>query len=149
MTLATLWTVAWQALLPMNSPGKNPGVSCHFLLQGIFPTQGSNSRSPALQVGSLPTESPEKPAKKLYKYVHKTGLPKWLSGKESTCNAGDAGDVALIPGSGRPLGGERGKPVQYYHQENSMDREAWWPAVHGVTKNWYQTQLEQLSTICK
>ena len=25
-----------------NSPGKNTGVGCHFLLQGIFPTQGSN-----------------------------------------------------------------------------------------------------------
>ena len=25
-----------------NSPGKNTGVVCHFLLQGIFPTQGSN-----------------------------------------------------------------------------------------------------------
>ena len=23
-------------------PGKNTGVSCHFLLQGIFPTQGAN-----------------------------------------------------------------------------------------------------------
>ena len=25
-----------------NSPGKNSGVSCHFLLQGFFPTQGLN-----------------------------------------------------------------------------------------------------------
>ena len=25
-----------------NSPGKNTGVGCHALLQGIFPTQGSN-----------------------------------------------------------------------------------------------------------
>ena len=25
-----------------NSPGKNAGVGCQFLLQGIFPTQGSN-----------------------------------------------------------------------------------------------------------
>ena len=25
-----------------DSPGKNTGVDCHFLLQGIFPTQGSN-----------------------------------------------------------------------------------------------------------
>ena len=25
-----------------NSPGKNTGVGCHFLLQGIFLTQGSN-----------------------------------------------------------------------------------------------------------
>ena len=29
-----------------DSPGKNPGVSCHFLLQGIFPTQGWNLHSP-------------------------------------------------------------------------------------------------------
>ena len=28
---------------PWNSPGKNSGVSCHPLLQRIFPTQGSNS----------------------------------------------------------------------------------------------------------
>ena len=26
-----------------NSPGKNIGVRCHALLQGIFPTQGLNS----------------------------------------------------------------------------------------------------------
>ena len=29
-------------LCPWDSPGKNTGVVCHFLLQGIFPTQGSN-----------------------------------------------------------------------------------------------------------
>ena len=40
----------------MDFPGKNIRVSCHTLLQGIFLTQGSNSRliaSPALQVDSL------------------------------------------------------------------------------------------------
>ena len=36
------WTVAHQALLSMDFPGKNTGVGCHCLLQGIFPTQGSN-----------------------------------------------------------------------------------------------------------
>ena len=29
-------------LCPWNSSGKNTGVGCHFLLQGIFPTQGFN-----------------------------------------------------------------------------------------------------------
>ena len=29
-------------LCPRDSPGGNSGVGCHFLLQGIFPTQGSN-----------------------------------------------------------------------------------------------------------
>ena len=28
---------------PWNSPGKNTGVGCHSLLQGIFRTQGLNS----------------------------------------------------------------------------------------------------------
>ena len=38
----TLWTVAHQAPLSMEFPGKNTGVGCHALLQGIFPTQGLN-----------------------------------------------------------------------------------------------------------
>ena len=29
-------------LCPWNPPGENTGVGCHFLLQGIFPTWGSN-----------------------------------------------------------------------------------------------------------
>ena len=35
----------WPARLfcPCNSPGKNIGVGCHFLHQGIFPIQESNS----------------------------------------------------------------------------------------------------------
>ena len=31
-----------QAPLSIEFPSKNTGVGCHFLLQGIFPTQGSN-----------------------------------------------------------------------------------------------------------
>ena len=34
---------------------------CHALLQGIFPIQGSNPGSPALQADSLPSEPPGKP----------------------------------------------------------------------------------------
>src|SRR5574341_1514981 len=41
--LATPWTVACTKLLrPWDFPDKSTGVGCHFLLQGIFPTQGSN-----------------------------------------------------------------------------------------------------------
>ena len=35
-----LWPT--RLLHPWDSPGKNTGVGCHSLLQGIFPTQGSN-----------------------------------------------------------------------------------------------------------
>ena len=36
------WTVVTRLLCPWDSPGKNTGVGCHALLQGIFPTQGSS-----------------------------------------------------------------------------------------------------------
>ena len=38
----TLQTVAHQTHCPWDFPGKNIGMSCHFLLQGIFLTQGSD-----------------------------------------------------------------------------------------------------------
>ena len=43
---ATPWPVACQASLSMEFPNKNARVSCHTLLQGIFPTQGSNPGLP-------------------------------------------------------------------------------------------------------
>ena len=39
---ATLWTVAARLLCPWNFPGKNTGAGCHFLLHGVFLTQGLN-----------------------------------------------------------------------------------------------------------
>ena len=39
-----------------DSPGKNTGVGCHFLLQGIFSTPGIEPKSPAFQADSLLTE---------------------------------------------------------------------------------------------
>ena len=71
-----------------------------------------------------------------YIYDKPTGLPQWLSGKESTCNAGDTGDISLIPGSGRSPGGGRGNPLQYSCLENSMDRAVWQTTVHRVAKSW-------------
>ena len=44
-----------------DSPGKSTRVDCHALLQGNLPNPGIKSRSPALQVDSLPSEPPGKP----------------------------------------------------------------------------------------
>ena len=46
------------------------------------------------------------------------GFPDGSVGKESGCNAGDAGDVTLIPGSGRSPGGGNASPLQYSCLEN-------------------------------
>ena len=50
-------------------------------------------------------------------------------GFTSACNAGDMG---LIPGSGRSLREGNGYPLQYSCLENSMDRGALWAIIHGV-----------------
>ena len=53
-SFVTPWTVLHQAPLSMEFPGKNTGMHCYFLLQGIFPTQGSNLRLLHWQVDSVP-----------------------------------------------------------------------------------------------
>ena len=40
-------------LCPWDFAGRNTGLGCHFLLQGIFPTQGLNLHLLRLQVNSL------------------------------------------------------------------------------------------------
>ena len=72
--------------------------------------------------------------KDVLRYLHIYRLPWWLSGKESTCNAGDTEEgfdhwVRKIPGGGH------GNPLQYSCLENSMDREAWWATVRRVAKS--------------
>ena len=57
---------------------------------------------------------------------------------------GNAGDVGLIPGSGRYPGGGNDNSLQYSCLENPMDRGAWWATVHRVAKS--HTRLKQLST---
>ena len=70
------------------------------------------------------------------------GLPRWLSGKESTCNAGAARDAGSIPGLGRYSGEGNGNPLalQYSCLEKPMDRGAWLATVHRVSKS--QTRLK-------
>ena len=60
------------------------------------------------------------------------GLPWWLIGKESACNAGDAGSIL---GLGRSPGGGHGNSLQYFCLENPIDRGAWRAADHGVAES--------------
>ena len=68
------------------------------------------------------------------------GLPWWLSGKDSTCNAGEVGS---IPGWGRSPEGGHGNPLQYSCLENPMDRGARRATVHRDSKS--QTRLKRQS----
>ena len=73
-------------------------------------------------------------------------LPPWIRGFLTTLTSGfpggsgvkhtpaQAGDVGLIPGSGRSPGEGNGNPLQYSCLDNPTDRGACW-ASHGVAKS--------------
>ena len=65
------------------------------------------------------------------------GLPRWLGGKESTCQARDQGS---IPGGGKIPGEGNGNPLQYSCLGNPMYRGAWPATVHGVKKELGMTE---------
>jgi len=70
---------------------------------------------------------------KCFLHISKTKeLPKWLSGKQSACQAGDVDwifELERYPGEGND------NTLQYSCLENPMDRGVWWATVHGEAKS--------------
>ena len=93
-------------------PARSTWAGCHFLFQGIFPTQGLNPRLLCL----------------LHWQADYQGFPNSSVGKEYACSAGDP---SWIPGSGRSTGEVIGYPLQYSGLENSINC-----IVHRAAKNW-------------
>ena len=89
----TPWTVAHQAPLPMDLSRQ---VGSHFLLQGIFPTQGLNPSLLHWQVDFFLSESPGN-SSKLIQWLNKNVfLTHWKSkeGRRSSPALGDLGNQA-------------------------------------------------------
>ena len=59
------------------------------------------------------------------------GLPGGTVVENSPASAGDPGDGARIPESGRAPGGGHGNSLQYSCLKHSMDRGAWQAAIQG------------------
>ena len=89
-------TVDFRLLSPWDFPGKSAGVDCRFLLQKIFPTEGSNLGPPVLHADSLPVEPQGKP--KTDSATPWTNIPgSSVHGDSSGKNAG-VGCHALLQG---------------------------------------------------
>ena len=71
--------------------------------------------------------------------ISQEGFPGGSEGKASARNVGNLGS---IPESGRSPGEGNGNQLQYSCLENSMDREAEWAKVHGLTES---DRIEQLT----
>ena len=134
---------------PWDSPGKNTGVGCHFLLQCM------NVKSESETAQSCPTLSDPTDcsppgssihgifqarvlewgatafSNKVTSFPQAQGFPGGSVGKELCLHAGDLGS---IPGLGRSPGEGHGKPLQYSCLENPTDRGVWRATVHGVAR---------------
>ena len=145
LSCVRLFETQWNS--PWNSPGQNTGVGSLSLLQGIFPTQGSN---PGLQhcrqiLYQLSHKGrPRKLEWVAYPFSSRSSRPRNLTRSpppqadslpaESPGKPTSAGGMGLIPGSGRFPGGGNGNPLQYSFQDNPRDRGAWSAKVLGIAK---------------
>ena len=141
------WVNKWlpnpapQMLLP---PWLSPTFTVSIFQTWIYPTLIFSASDAVASAAEISWRKSERPAKEI---LHKItllnscvtllmtnnlrGLPRWLRGKEPTCQAGDRGSV---PGSRRSPGEGNGNPLQCCCLENPMDRGAGWATVHGVAK---------------
>ena len=149
---------------PWNSPAQNTGVGSLSLLQGIFPTQGSNpglphcrrilyqlshqgisrilERSLSLLQQIFPTQESNQGLLHCRRILYQLNYQGAVS-KESACNAGDVRDAAPSLGQEDPLEEEMATPSSNSCLENPMGRGAWQATVCRVTKS--QTQLSDFT----
>ena len=111
-------------------------MGCHFLLQGIFPSQGWN---PSLAGRFFTTEPPGKPIKN-----EKTKQ----SAQNKTLKSAPWGQQYLCVVCGCPAPGSQPTLASAFYYcsdwENPRDGGAWWAAVYGVVQSW--TRLKRPSS---
>ena len=121
---------------PWDSPGKNNGVGCHFLLQCM------KVKSESQVAQSCPTLSDPMdyslPASSVHG-IFQARVLEWVAIAFSS----NAGNPVSIPGLGRSHGEGNGIPLQYSCLGNPINRGAWRATVHGVTKS--QTRLSDFT----
>ena len=121
---ATSWTVACHALPSWNFSGKNTGVGCRSLLQGIFLTPGWNSSlcitDKFFNVYSTKNDFRSFLCLNLFNHYTHYGKVTLLSLlyrvsliAQLVKNPTSMQDLSLIPGSGRSAGERIGYPLQY------------------------------------
>ena len=136
---------------PWDSPGKNTGVGCHFLLRCM---KVKSEREVAHLCPTLrdPMDC-SLPGSSIHG-IFQASVLEWVAiafsasihypvVKKLLANARDIRDVGFILWLGRFPGGGHSNPFQYYCLERTMDKGVWQTTVQRVIKIW--TQLKQLS----
>ena len=131
---------------PWDSPGKNTGVGCHFLLQqrGLLPLSLDRLLGGTTGWTFLAIQLwyfLEMPRCLIIHYTFgmlRGFLFFWVGDKKFNFI-----NILLKKWTAVDFREGHGNPLQYSCLENPMDRGAWWATVHGVAKSW--TWLKRLS----
>ena len=113
---------------PRDSPGKNTGVGCHFLLQCMKVKSEREVTQSCLTLSdpmncSLPGSSVHG--------IFQARVLEW----GAIAFSGSAGDVGSISESERSPGEGNGNPLQYSCLDNPLNRGVWQATVHRIAKN--------------
>ena len=105
-------------------------------------TREEQPRNKSVAVGQGPGSASRDAHENIFEaFTEPKGLPGGSDGKESACNAGDMG---LIPESGRFPGEGNGNPLQYSCLENPMEKEPGGPQPMGLKRTGHNSATKQL-----
>ena len=115
---------------PWDSPGKNTGVGCHFLLQCVnVKSESEVAQSCPISIDPMDCSLPGSSVHGTFQArvlewgaIAFSSFPGSLVVRNLPVNAGDTG---LIPGFWRSPGEGNGIPLQYSCLRNPRDRGAW------------------------
>ena len=122
---------------PWDSPGKNTGVGCHFLLQCMkVKSESEVTQSCPTLHDPMDCSPPGSSIHGIFQarvlewgaiayHLLKRACQVVLVIKNPPANAGDLRNSGSIPGLGRSPGEGNGNPLQYSCLENPMDGAAW------------------------
>ena len=119
------WKISWRGkwqLTPVFLPGKSHGQRS---LGGYSPWGHKRVRHDLVTKQQLYIHIYVCPFLQLSAFQIILGFPCGSVGKESACNAGDTGDMGLIPGVGRFPGGN-GKPLKFFAWRIPWTEEPGW-----------------------
>ena len=127
--LATQWLYLPRLLCPWDFPGKNTGVGCHYLLLGIFPTQGSNPGLLHWQADSLPLSHQGGP-----NILHRSAILFLILSKGNE-NVYPHKDLYTNVPNSFIHNSQKLETVRFYQQEiNELGRTMWCKSTHDKKK---------------
>ena len=134
-------------LCPWNFPDRNTGVGCHFLLQGIFPTQGSNLWLLHWQADSLPLSHLGRPRKANFPLKRRGARNSIIFCKLQLRNSESLSQEAQGPEPGTPSHTPAFRPSRGIRQSTNPKTQRFPGEVGFLTAGWTRRRQDCWHTV--